>query len=86
MFWMHAYPLRGEVGGGWAQNGTRLSARCQKRGGHCPGQKEVDNGHCPRQKEVDNGHCPRQKEVDNGHCPRQKEVEIVLEEKRWTLS
>jgi hypothetical protein len=29
---MRAYPLRGEVGGGWAQNGTPLSAHCHFTG------------------------------------------------------
>ncbi len=27
MFWMRAYPLLGQVGGGWAPNSTRLSAQ-----------------------------------------------------------
>jgi hypothetical protein len=31
-FWMCAYPLRGEVGGGWAPNGTPLSAHCHFTG------------------------------------------------------
>jgi hypothetical protein len=46
MFLMDAYPLLGEVGGGgpwnsqvfWAQNGTRLSARC-----HFTGPKKLEN-------------------------------------------
>jgi hypothetical protein len=40
MFWMHAFLLLGQVGGGWAleflgfwaPNGTRLSARCISQG------------------------------------------------------
>ncbi len=46
MFWMLAYPLLGEVGGGWAlefpsfwaPNGTRLSARS-----HFTGPKKLRN-------------------------------------------
>jgi len=38
MFWMRAYPLLGEVEGGWAPNGTRLSAWC-----HFTGPKKLEN-------------------------------------------
>ncbi len=57
MFWICAYPLIGQVGGGWAlefssflgPNGTRLLARC-----HFTGPKKLSNSRaqfpptCPR--------------------------------------